>query len=139
MLPAKLDKQKLRETKLNLDDDSNSTLSMMDQKIVVMDNQECIFLKVQSICYIEGEGSYSNIFLRNGTKMIVSKNLKVLVDRLNKAIFLRIHNSYVINVNFINKYVKKDGGYLIMENGATIPISIRKKDILTQLVQRLSL
>src|SRR5690606_32654082 len=104
-----------------------------------MDNHDCIFLKIQKICYIEGEGSYSNIFLKNGEKLVVSKNMKLFVEKLNSNVFFRVHKSFLINVNFIDKYVKTEGGYLIMKNGATIPVSIRKKDVLLQIVKKLSI
>jgi two-component system LytT family response regulator len=110
-----------------------------EQKIVVMDKQECIFLKVKNICYIEADGAYSNIYLQDGRKLVVSKNVKVFADKLSEDLFYRIHKSYLININFISKYIKSDGGYLIMENGASIPVSVRKKDPLLKLVAQLSL
>ena len=112
---------------------------LSEKKIVVMDNQECIFLKIQKISYIAGEGSYSTIYLRNGKKFVVSKNIKDFVGKLNTTSFFRIHKSYLINVNCIDKYVKTDGGYLVMKNGGIIPVSVRKKYILSQLVKNLSL
>lgn len=110
-----------------------------EQKIVVMDKQECIFLKVKNICYIEANGAYSNIYLQDGKKMVVSKNVKVFAEKLSESSFCRIHKSYLININFISKYVKSDGGYLIMENGASIPVSVRRKDSLLHLVGQLAL
>ncbi|HTF80073.1 MAG TPA: LytTR family DNA-binding domain-containing protein [Cytophagales bacterium] len=115
------------------------TTPSINQKIVVMDKQECIFLKVQNICYIEANGAYSNIFLYDGRKMVVSKNVKVFAEKLSDKMFCRTHKSYLINLNFISKYVKSDGGYLIMENGASIPVSSRKRESILQLVEQLSL
>ncbi len=124
---------------LDVNDLNNLEQETHEQKIVVMDKQECIFLKVKNICYIEADGAYSNIYLQDGKKMVVSKNVKVFAEKLSEASFCRIHKSYLININFISKYVKSDGGYLIMENGASIPVSVRKKDSLLHLVEQLAL
>lgn len=114
-------------------------MESVEQKIVVMDKQECIFLKVKNICYIEANGAYSNIYLNDGRKVIVSKNVKVFSEKLSEQVFCRIHKSYLINLNFISKYVKSDGGYIIMENGASIPVSMRKKETLSLFIEQLSL
>jgi two-component system, LytTR family, response regulator len=118
---------------------NNLEQEIHEQKIVVMDKQECIFLKVKNICYIEANGAYSNIYLQDGKKMVVSKNVKVFAEKLSESSFCRIHKSYLININFISKYVKSDGGYLIMENGASIPVSVRRKESLLHLVEQLAL
>lgn len=110
-----------------------------DTKIVVMDKQECIFIKIGSIYYVEADGAYSILYLHDGRKMVVSKNVKVFSSKLPEYHFCRIHKSYLVNVNYISKYVKSDGGYIIMENGTMLPVSVRKKDSLMQLVDHLAL
>jgi two-component system LytT family response regulator len=59
---------------------------------------------------------------------MVSKNLKDFEDLLPPAIFCRVHHSHIININFVKKYYKGRGGYVEMENGTTIEISVRKKE-----------
>jgi two-component system, LytTR family, response regulator len=113
--------------------------SSTEHRIVVMDKQECIFLKTKTICYIEADGAYSNIYLTDRRKLVVSKNIKVFDEKLPDSSFCRIHKSFLINLAFISKYVKSEGGYIIMENGASIPVSVRKRDTLLQLVEALSL
>jgi two-component system, LytTR family, response regulator len=129
----------LSSVHLDVNDLNNLEQETREQKIVVMDKQECIFLKVKNICYIEADGAYSNIYLQDGKKMVVSKNVKVFAEKLSESSFCRIHKSYLININFISKYVKSDGGYLIMENGASIPVSVRRKESLLHLVEQLAL
>ena len=135
----------LYSTLLDLKDSSlNSillpgTCSELDQRIVVMDKQECIFLKVSNICYIQGNGAYSILNLQNGKSLIVSKNIKTFSEKLSEKIFFRIHKSYMVNLYYVSKYVKSDGGYLMMENGTTIPVSPNKRDLIIDLVTKLSL
>lgn len=109
------------------------------RKVVVMDKQECIFLKMDDISCAEANGAYTNVYLINGKKMVVCKNLKAFSAKLPENEFFRVHKSYIININSISKYVKSDGGYLILDNGKSIPVSVRKKDVLTELVERLAL
>lgn len=109
------------------------------RKIVVMDKQECIFLKMDDISCAEANGAYTNVYLTNGKKMVICKNLKALSEKLPENEFIRVHKSYVININAISRYVKSDGGYLILESGMNIPVSTRKKDLLINLVEQLSL
>ena len=115
----------------------SSTLGA-DSKIVLMDKQECIFLKITDIYYVEAQGAYSCVHFNNERKMLVSKNVKVFAMKLPEEHFCRIHKSYLVNVNYISKYVKSDGGYVLMENGTILPVSIRKKDTFMQLVDKLS-
>ena len=68
---------------------------------------------------------------------MVSKTLKEIEDLLNPKIFLRVHNSHVINMNEIHRYVKGEGGYLIMSNDSSIDVSRSRKDVLMQrLIQK---
>jgi DNA-binding LytR/AlgR family response regulator len=133
----------LNPTYFNPDNSSEELTSginnLQGRKIVVMDKQECIFINLGDISYAEASGAYANIYLNNGNKMVISKNLKALAEKLPAEEFIRIHKSYIININSIRKYIKSDGGYIILENNKSIPVSIRKKDVITRLVEQLSL
>lgn len=106
----------------------------LERKIVIMDKQECVFLKIDDISYVEANGSYTDVYTRFGQKIVVSKSIKIFSDRLPENEFVRVHKSFLINVNFIKKYVRSDGGYIIMEDDTTIPVSVRKRDIFMRLL-----
>ena len=110
----------------------------LKRKIIVMDKQECVFLKLDDIIYAEAKGAYTYIYLSNGKKMMVCKNIKTFSERLPESEFIRVHKSYIININSIDKYIKSDGGYLILENGDNIPVSVRKRKIVTEFVEQWS-
>ena len=86
------------------------------------------FENIQNILFLEAQGAYTNVYIKGNEKEVVSKNLNYFDDILPPATFCRVHHSYVININFVKKYFKGRGGYVEMENGSIIEISIRKKD-----------
>jgi two-component system, LytTR family, response regulator len=89
------------------------------------------FIQSNDIVYLKADRSYTDFYLKNGSCITVSKNLKEYDDLLNHRNFFRIHRSYLINMNEITQYLKRDGGFVVVSNGAHIPIaSDRKTDFL---------
>lgn len=86
------------------------------------------FEDINNIMYICAEGSYTEVFIKGKRKELVSKNLKEFEDILPPNQFCRVHHSYIVNINYVTKYFKGRGGYLEMEDGTTIGVSIRKKN-----------
>lgn len=86
------------------------------------------FVKPDDIIYCKAEGSYSKIFLIDAQHIFLSKTLKDLENLLRQENFLRVHNSYLINTNRIKKFIKSDGGFLVMINNDVVKISRQKKD-----------
>ncbi len=82
-------------------------------------------LKMNDILYCHGEGSYTQFFIKNGTKIMVSKPLKEYESMLPEHQFARCHQSYIVNLNEVTRIDKSD--LVIMSNEAEIPISTRKK------------
>ena len=66
--------------------------------------------------------------MNNSTKLLVSKNLGEFETLLESKGFARIHNSYLVNLNYVSKYVRGRGGYVILKNGQSLLVSSRKKD-----------
>jgi two-component system, LytTR family, response regulator len=87
------------------------------------------YLNPKDIIRIEADRSYSWFYLAGNRKILVSKHLKEFQDLLNDRYFFRSHNSHLINLRFVKKYVRKDGGYIEMQDGAEIPISRTRKDL----------
>ncbi|MBL7766362.1 MAG: response regulator transcription factor [Chitinophagaceae bacterium] len=87
-----------------------------------------IFVDLADILYIEADGRYSRFHLNNKTKQVVSRNLGDYETQLAGKGFIRIHHQYIVNMNFIDKYIKGRGGYVILKNGDRLEVSIRKKD-----------
>lgn len=87
-----------------------------------------VFINVEDIIYCEAESNYTTFFLSNGQKHVVSKTLKEYDELLSERSFFRIHNAYLINIKAIKKYVKGEGGYVVMDNDISLDVSKRKKD-----------
>ena len=98
------------------------------QKISVFTSDGIIYLSVKDIIHIKAEGSYSIIYLRNDKPLMVSKNLKEFERLLESANFFRVHNSHLINLKYVEKYFKADGGRIIMADKYEIEVSRNKKD-----------
>lgn len=103
-----------------------------DHTITLATAESLEFIKVSDIIYCHAKGAYTEFHLRSGDNLLVSKNLKEYEDMLSDYSFYRPHNSYLINLSQVKRYIKSDGGYLIMSNGDTVNISLRKKESLMQ-------
>ncbi len=98
------------------------------QKIALPTVDGIVFLNVADIIRCEANGNYTYFYLDNKDKVIASKNIKEYEDILPAAIFCRIHNSHIINLNRVKKYHKGRGGYLIMEDGSNLEVASRRRD-----------
>ncbi len=104
-------------------------------KIMVPTSEGQIYIEIKDISRIEAEGSYSLLFLNNSNKLLVSKNLKEFETMLDENDFFRPHNSHLINLEHVKKYVLKDGGYIEMTDGTVVPISRRRKEFFIEKMQ----
>jgi two-component system LytT family response regulator len=86
-----------------------------------------LFVNVSDIIYCEGSGSYTKFILKQAGQIITSKHLKEYEDLLTGYNFFRVHKSYFVNLQEIQKYIRGDGGQLIMSNGAALHVSKHRK------------
>lgn len=86
------------------------------------------FVEIDSIVRFEAEGSYSRVLLGNKEDYLLSYNLKHYEDMLKDECFFRVHYSHFINLNMISKYVKGNGGYLVMKDGSKVDVASRRKE-----------
>lgn len=97
-------------------------------KIVLPSIDGLSFLNISDICYMQSEGSYTTFYMNDDKKYVVSKQIKEYEDLLEDNGFFRVHQSFVINLMYIKKYIKGAGGSVIMENGKEIQVAIRRKE-----------
>jgi two-component system LytT family response regulator len=86
------------------------------------------FVQTGEIIYLEALSNYTNFHLAGNKKITVAKTLKDFEELLPGSIFIRIHHAYLININCIQKYIKGDGGQVLMKNGVYLDVSRRKKE-----------
>jgi len=91
-------------------------------------------IPAEMIVRVQSDSNYSILMLKSKQKIIVSRTLKELEEILEDYSFIRVHNSHLVNLNEVDKYVKGEGGYLLMSDGSTVDVSrSRKYTLLTKL------
>lgn len=99
-------------------------------KIAIHTMEGLQMLFAENIISCSSESNYTELHLKNKQKIIASRTLKEIEEMLDDYSFLRVHHSFLVNLNEVEKYVKGDGGYLIMSNGAMIDVSRSRKEML---------
>jgi len=124
---------KLKALLANVRDFSDSL-----KKIVLKTSNSIYVVDVQDIIRCESDSSYTKFFLKDGRKIMLSKVLKEYDELLKDSGFLRVHKSHLINLNYIDKFNKTDGGYLIMKDSSSVPVSQRKRDTILSFFESLT-
>jgi len=101
--------------------------SAAETKIGIGMADKIVFVNITDILYCEASGSYTNVFLQDGTKMVASKSLGDFEAQLAPNKFFRIHHSHLINLGRVKEFQRHDGGYVIMENNKQLEVSQRKR------------
>ena len=114
---------------------SNSSGSPERMKKIVLKTSEDIFIvDTNDIIRCESDSNYTLVHLSNGKKIMVSKTLKEYEELLGNHGFLRAHHSHLINISYLERFHKSEGGYIVMKDKSEIPVSSRKKDTLLKLL-----
>jgi two-component system LytT family response regulator len=102
-------------------------------KIAIPSGTDLILLNIAEILYIKGEGPYSEVFMIDKSKHLVSRNLKNFEDVLQTdKRFLRIHKSYIVNFDEAISYSKSDNGWLNLKGNISIPVSSDKVNLILE-------
>lgn len=123
----------LMSTALNLPKNSGSG----SKKLAVNTTESITLINISDIVRCESQRNYTFIYLANKDKLIASKTLMDFEDVLARHSFLRIHKSHLININYLDKYVKSEGGYVMLNDGTKLPVAVRKKEYLFRELEKL--
>jgi two-component system LytT family response regulator len=100
-------------------------------KIAVPTAEGFELLPAEQIIYCEANNNYTSLFLKNDRKIIACRTLKEMEEQLQDfEYFVRVHYSFLVNLNEVTKYIRGEGGYLIMSNAASVTVSRRRKEAL---------
>jgi len=100
-------------------------------KIAVPTSEGFELIPADQLVRCEANDNYTHLFLKNKTKIVACRTLKEMEEQLNIfSSFLRVHHSYLVNLNEVVKYVRGEGGYLVMSDGSTVNVSRSRKDAL---------
>jgi two-component system LytT family response regulator len=97
-------------------------------KIAIPTIEGLLFYDINNIIHLEAQSNYTLLYFVDQTKLMASRTLKEFEDILPRDIFFRLHNSHIINLQHIKRYLRGDGGQVEMKNGTFIIVSRRKKD-----------
>jgi len=98
-------------------------------KLAIPTNDGIEYLNTSEIIRIEADRSYSWFYLTDKRKYLVSRNLKEYQELLQDLDFFRPHNSHLINMIYVKKFIRHEGGYIEMTDGSNVPISRGKRDL----------
>lgn len=107
------------------------------KKIVVPTSDGMHVIKLSDIIRLESSSNYTTFYLNNEKSLLASKTLKEFDNMLSNYNFHRVHKSHLVNMNYLKRYVQTDGGYLVLEDGAKIPVANRKKEQLLNTLKNL--
>ena len=95
------------------------------------------FVNIRDIVRFEAEDNYTHIFLSSGERITASKTIKSYEELLAPYNFYRVHKRHVINLNFMRKFVKGEGGFVIMDDDMEIEVSRRRRPAFMEQLRRL--
>jgi two-component system LytT family response regulator len=102
------------------------TMQKVKLSVPTLDGIE--FIPFSDIVYCEAQGNYTDFRLKTGLKITASRKLKDMEESLPQHLFFRIHHSYVVNLQYVKKYQRGRGGYVVLQDGTSIPVSSARKD-----------
>lgn len=124
-------------SKVKKDDDSaqpriesliqNRAQNEMD-RITLSSQEGLTFVKLENIMRLESDSNYTHFFLTTGEKITVPKSLKEYELILPTSKFFRTHQSHIVNLAYVKKYMREDGGYVLMEDGSEVLVARRRKE-----------
>ncbi len=109
--------------------------SLPMKKIALPTMEGLQMIMIDQIVYCESDSNYTILYLKERRKIIVSSTLKDIEELLSEYSFVRVHRCYLINLNEVDKYVRGEGGFLVMADGSSVDVSrSRKEELLKKLL-----
>jgi len=131
-----LDQQQLTE-KFSALFHNLKTADNTSKKITVATNKGLLFLQISDIVRCEADVNYTTIFLKDKQQIMVAKTLKEFEDMLSDHNFFRIHNSHLINMDYIKSYHKGKGGYVTLADNTSLEVSTRRRDLFLKRIEEM--
>jgi DNA-binding LytR/AlgR family response regulator len=136
MMKQTIELQALENQKLvqALSDSREKESSIQLDTLNIATNKGTIIIQQIDICRVEASGNYTVFYVNNQKQVMASNTMAEFEDKLNADRFIRVHKSHIVNLRFVVKYTRGDGGTLSLEDGSEIPVSrSRKEELLKKL------
>jgi two-component system LytT family response regulator len=115
-----------------------SNINPSEKRRLVLKTQESVHVvDLDDIIRCEADRNYTSFFLVGGKKILVSKTLKEYENLLSNHNFLRVQQSHLINIDFVDRYDKKNGGAVVMKDGSEVPLSPAKREVFFKRLENL--
>ncbi|MBW6480764.1 MAG: LytTR family DNA-binding domain-containing protein [Bacteroidales bacterium] len=121
--------------KVKAEKQNKTTNQTVSGKIPVPDANGIELIPWDEIIYCKSDSNYCELNLTGNRRIVASKTLKYLESILPSSQFYRVHKSYLVNLHHIKKYLKRDGGGLLMTNNDVIPLSRNSRDEIMKFIQ----
>ena len=118
-------KQEVNHTRLLLDNLSAGNVGKQKIALPLMDGFEVV--RIQEILYCEANDNFTHFHFVDGSKSLICRKLKFYGEHLADLNFCRVHRSFLINLDYVKRYIKGKGGTVIMENGKQIQVANARK------------
>lgn len=106
-------------------------------KISLHTLDKIIIVDLDHIIRCEADSNNTMFHTNDGKRIFVTKTLKYFSDMLSEYQFLRVHQSHLVNMDYIDAYIKTDGGYLLLKDKSTAPVSVRKRTEVIEALDRM--
>lgn len=113
------------------------TINIAQKKIVLKTSDSIHLVNLGNIVRCEADTNYTWVYIYDHPKILISKPLKHFEELLEENGFFRVHQSHLVNLNYFSRIDKIDGGILVLSDNTSIPIAVRKRDALYQLLEKL--
>jgi two-component system LytT family response regulator len=107
-------------------------------KLAINAQKETVLVDIDNIIRMNSDGNYTRVFLSDNTSVLATRILKDFDEILEEEYFIRVHNSHIINLNYLEKYLRKDGHFALLKDGSKIPISVRRKELFENALYKFS-
>lgn len=108
------------------------------QRLALNAQDKINVVKISDIVRLESNGSYTLFYMRDGDQILVTRTLKEFDAMLTSVGFIRVHQSHLVNLDFIREFIKSDGGYLVLNDRKEIPVASRKRSHVMKVLNSVS-
>lgn len=116
----------------------HSNIQSNEKRRLVLKTQESVHVvDLEQIIRCEADRNYTSFFLKDSKKILVSKTLKEYETLLAAHNFLRVQQSHLINIDYVDRYDKKNGGAVVMKDGSEVPLSPAKREVFFKRLENL--
>jgi two-component system LytT family response regulator len=109
----------------------------LPKRISLSTQEKIAVVEIENIIRCESDGNNTMFTFKSGERIFVTRTLKQFDQMFSEHTFIRTHQSHLINTAYIQEYVRRDGGYIKMKNGDRIPVSVRKKSAVIEMLDNL--